>query len=517
MNNQATTSDFSRMSYAGFIWRLRANRQLLGASLGVSAALFGILKIFYPYPDFFGDSYSYIYAAASHLDINIWPIGYSKFLELFHSITPSATALVAFQYFTLQLAAIHFLFTMVYFYNLTPRSRNILFLFFVVNPLTLYLCNTINSDALFATVTLLWITELIWVIHRPRRYRVATSAALLFVAFTIRNNAYYYPLAGALAFLLCQQSRGYKVAGVALPVLLIIPFVLFTRDAAYKLTGTRQFSLFTGWQLANNVLYMYDQIEVDSMDLPTADTRELNRYALQYFRRINPETYRPVLEDYVGNFFIRQPEAPLKQYYASQYSFKEKDANIINWAKASQVFEQFGKALLEQHPTAYLRYFMLPNIKHYLIPPLSHIEIYNYGLNEIDPEAQKWFHYQSTAVRVASPTFQGKLLLLYTGLFLLLNVYYIGNILRWAFGNTGRAWKEPGVGTHFFILAYQVLNFSFSVTATVNILRYQYVPMLILAGFGITLGHCLKNQTTIAKTKPRSQHQKYGITEPNTF
>jgi hypothetical protein len=56
-----------------------------------------IFKYCYPYADFFSDSYSYIFAAARKMDVNIWPVGYSKFLWLFHQISSSDTALVAFQ------------------------------------------------------------------------------------------------------------------------------------------------------------------------------------------------------------------------------------------------------------------------------------------------------------------------------------------------------------------------------------------------------------------------------------
>ena len=504
-------------SYWQFIWKVRTNRILLLAGLGTSVLLFCILKIFYPFPDFFGDSYSYIYAASHHLDINIWPIGYSKFLAAFHALTYSGTALVAFQYFSMQIAILHFLFTVLYFYNLQGWHRNALAIFLVFNPLTLYLCNTVNSDALFGFLSLLWITELIWTVQRPNLYRLFTHAILLFLCFTVRNNAYYYPLVAAAAFLLSGQKVWRKAAGIALPFLFIIPFILYSRDAAFKLTGTRQFSLFTGWQLANNALYMYDQIDVDSADLPTAQARSLNRYAIQFFRRVKPEVYRDALESAVGNFFIREPEAPLKQYYGSHYIFTDEKSNIINWAHASEVFEPFGKTLILQHPLAYMEYFVAPNVKHYFIPPLSHVGLYNYGLNEIDPAAAAWFHYPNNKIRVSSHTLQGQLLQLYIGLFLLLNVYYALNILRFAFRGSFSAWRTPAVATQVLLLAFLVINFGFSIASTVNILRYQYIPMIALAGFGLTLGYYLEPQVAKPKARARSYTERYGITEPNTF
>jgi len=115
-----------------------------------------------------------------------------------------------------------------------------------VNPLSLYLSNTINSDALFGALSILWVTQLLWIIHKPRVYQLFVQAILLFLCFTIRNNAYYYPLIAIIAFLLTKQNWKWKLAGMVLPFLFIIPFVIHTQNEAYKITGTRQFSLFTG-------------------------------------------------------------------------------------------------------------------------------------------------------------------------------------------------------------------------------------------------------------------------------
>jgi hypothetical protein len=234
MNSGTKILSIPTTSYWQFVLKMPANRNLLLLGIGIPVLLFLVFKLLYPYPDFFGDSYSYIYAASVHLDINIWPIGYSKFLTLFHSITYSDLALVAFQYFTMQLVALHFFFTVLYFFNLTGWTRKALALFLFVNPLTLYLCNTINSDALFASLSLLWLTELLWIIQRPRLYQLLLEGVLLFVCFTIRNNAYYFPVIAAIAFILSKQAIGRRIAGTAIPFLFIVPFILHTREASYK-------------------------------------------------------------------------------------------------------------------------------------------------------------------------------------------------------------------------------------------------------------------------------------------
>jgi hypothetical protein len=508
MNATATILSPNTVSYRRFIWNNPINRKQLlwGSALSISS--FVLFKLLYPFPDFFSDSYSYIGAAAANLNISIWPIGYSKFLAALHFLTHSDTVLVRFQYFFIQLAALHFFFTIQYFFTPSKWCRQLLFIFLFVNPLTLYLANTVNSDALFGALSLLWITELIWIVQRPRTYQILTQAILLFLCFTIRNNAYYYPVVSILAFFMSKQSLWRKLSGALLPFALIIPFVLFTENAAYKLTGTRQFSLFTGWQLANNALYIYDQIEVDSNDFATPEARELNRISIAFFKQVNPQVYRDYLDSYVGNFFIRQPEAPLKQYYGHHYKvIKNEYSDIINWAHASAAFEPFGKTIILNHPIDYIQYFVYPNTWHYFIPPLSHLEKYNYGVDDIEPIAQHWFNYRQAKIHVFSHGFQGILLTIYQAFFLLINLYYLWYVLR-----LGIRVKLDGPPAFYaiqkVIMVFFLFNLGFSLIATENILRYQFVPMIVLFGFGLLLADTLVIKKESQKTQKSPENSR---------
>jgi len=497
-------------SFWQFVWKDDQNRKILFLALGLSAVSFLIFKLLYPYPDFFSDSYSYISAASTGMDISIWPIGYSKFLALFHALTYSDTAFVGFQYFFLQLAVIYFYFNVLYFYNTSATTRKFLFVFLFINPLSLYLCNTINSDALFAALSVLWFTQLIRVLYKPQIHQLFIQAILLFLCFSVRNNAYYYPLIAILAFLLSNQTWRVKIAGIILPFFLIIPFVIHTRNEAFKLTGTKQFSLFTGWQLANNALYIYDQIEVDSSKLPTPASKELNRMSVSFVAYYNSPDYRPFLESFVGNFFIKAPDAPLKQYYFRHFHNAKTEADYVaDWGKASAAFEPFGKYIILHHPIAYARYFMWPNTLHYFLPPLSHIEVYNYGENKIDPVAQTWFHYPKPEVHCISHKLQG-LLIAYEALFLLFNLYYLLQFIIYLRRGNITASLANIHPSYWLTACFILLNFGFSVFATLNILRYQIVPMLLLLTFGLLLSDYLEE--TVKQRK-----RKLQIDEPGKY
>ena len=454
-------------------------------------------KLLYPYPDFFDDSYSYLFAACVHLDISIWPIGYSKFLGAFHRITYSDIALVSFQYFFMQLANLYFYFTVAYFFKMSKANKCILWVFLFVNPLLLCLCNLVNSDALFAALTMIWLTQLIWVVLRPSIYYLTIQALLLFLCFTIRNNAYYYPLISAIAILLSRQSWIRKGLGIALPLLLIALFVFHTRDASYKLTGTRQFSLFSGWQLANNALYIYDQVQIDSTTLPTPEARELNRISIEFFRHVNPQEYRSYLESYVGNFFIKDRQAPLKIYYHLHAMGEGEIGDIVDWGRTSAALEPFGKSVILHHPIAYIRFFVWPNFFHYLLPPLSNLEKYNYGFHHVAPIAKYWFHFPSTKIHYFSANLQG-ILLIYTAYFLCCNLYLLWKLTSCTYQWLSSLSRKKPPAVIIMILSFVLLNFLFSLVSTVDILRYQCAPMIVITTLVILLD---EYQSTFVKTQ----------------
>jgi hypothetical protein len=463
--------------------------------LAISAAEFAGFKLCYPYPDFFDDSYFYIFSAKSNLGISIWPIGYSKFLALFHFITYSSTALVAFQYFLLQLSLLLFYFTLRYLFHTGRTTNSIMFFPLMINPLSLYLCNVVNNDAIFAAISMLWITQIIWILRRPMIYQIFIQALLVLLCFSVRNNAYYYPAVTVLAFLLSGQNWLKKTAGILSTIFAIALFIQHTRSEAVKLTGTDQFSLFTGWQLANNALYIFDQVEVDSSDLPTPEAKEINSISIQFFNSINSPGYRSSLESFVGNFFIKYSKSPLKVFFYRHYDPKDEMSMIRDWGRASASFSPFGKYVLTHYPMSYFQYFVHPNIRHYFLPPLSHLETYNYGTNQIEPIAMHWFHFGGTTVHCLSYSLQG-FLLIYAAFFLLANLYFACQSFLYFRAIPHDSPQKALVQRVFpVIFSFVILNFLFSISVTVNILRYQVVPMILLFAFGLVIHDYLKLQS----------------------
>src|SRR5687767_11301464 len=83
-------------------WEDNENKRLLLIAVIVMIVSFTWLKIVYPFPNFMPpDSESYLEAADKNQFINVWAIGYSKFLRFVSSFTNSHFILVIMQYLML--------------------------------------------------------------------------------------------------------------------------------------------------------------------------------------------------------------------------------------------------------------------------------------------------------------------------------------------------------------------------------------------------------------------------------
>ncbi|GAA0557910.1 hypothetical protein [Chitinophaga japonensis] len=465
---------------------LQAHKRYLWIALAGGLLQFIIFKILYPFPDFISDSYSYMDTNLYHMTVNLWPIGYSRFIALVRLFTPSHTVLVLLQYMILEAALLYFFFSLLRLYGLPRWGQRVLFIFLFFNPLFLYLANCVLSDALFCAVSLVILTLYLRMFRQPRISHIVVTTLLIGLAFTIRYTAIYYPLTGIVALLLAAYRWPLKIAGIVAPWALIVPFILYTQQQTKAATGTAEFSVFGGWQIANNALYMYEHIEVDTTQLPPG-TLELDRMARRYFREVPPE--QRVLADIEGTFFIKMPNAILKPYMLARYhNFVDAPTHFRAWGAVSPVYKAYGTHLIKQHPFAFARYYLWPNTKNYFLPYLEKFGFYNIGMRRMFGAAVVWFQLDSDEVRLLpSIYFQGYVFALYPLFFMVMNVYFAGCFLFFCLGGKWRNNSRLFNAAVLLTAAFLFLNFCFSVFATPVVLRYQVVPMVLLVGFSLLL------------------------------
>src|SRR5580692_6064936 len=262
------------------------NRAYLYIALIGIPAWIVLFKACYPFADYMTDSYTYIDVAVNHTPISYRPVGYSRLLYWLHALNTSDTFLFCFQYVLLQTAGLFFFFSIRYFFPLNRIFSGILFAFLVFNPVSLILSNLVMSDAVFTALSLIWLAQLLWIINRPAWYHVIIQAILLGMIFSLRYTAIYYPLVGGVAFLLSRRNWLFKTAGIGIGLLTVWGEMKVTTRATAAYTGTKVFSGFSGWQIANNALHMYPYInDPDSAALPPPEFAQLDYFVKRYFAK----------------------------------------------------------------------------------------------------------------------------------------------------------------------------------------------------------------------------------------
>ena len=420
-----TNNTSERISLRSFVRGDRNNVLYLRFAIGISIVGFILFKLMYPYPDFYIDSYSYLHAAATNASVNIWPIGYSKFLWAIHQFSHSDTLVVAIQYFLVLASQIYFFFSVLYFYRLKKDSRNLLFLFLFLDPLFWFLCNYIGRDGLFLACSLAWFSQLLWLIHRPNVWGNVFLALFVFLAFTLRYEAIVYPIVSVIVIAWLRGKFWEKVPGALAGLVLIGLFAVFTRAQNYKETGNRVLSVASGWKMANNVLFMYPHISVDSANVPSG-CKKLDDSVRYYFRHCKPRllTVSPV----DGWFYIRELKTPLNDYLARDLNItKERrpdDTTSALWlfGAVSPVYAEYARFLMRHYPAEFSKHYLLPNTWTYLWAPFEKLDVYNMQIDTVQSAAQQWFDFKTRKIDHYSKYFQYVLVSPLPIFFLLINL-----------------------------------------------------------------------------------------------
>lgn len=468
------------MPYRSFIFSNRLHKRYLYIAITAIIIQFIVFKWLYPFGDYFTDSYSYISAAANHDKISFRPIGYSRFLHMVHTVSRSETALVYIQYLLLQLGALHLFFSLLYFYHPGKTAHILLFILLVCNPVLLYLSNYVSSDAVFTALSLFWLLQLLWAIHRPRLYQLPLLAGLLYLLFQIRLAALYYPVTGIFALLILRHQLWYRITGALLLVAVTAFCIVSARKATEAATGTRISSAFSGWQWANNALHICCHVQPDTAGLPPA-CAGLDSFVRRYFDTACPRR----ITASVSTEYMWDDDKPLKQYMEYYWQQKDLAGYFEAWHAVAPIYSSYAFYLIRKHPAAYAQYYLWPGTGTYLLPSLEVMHTYNQGIDTIDKVAKNWFGYPGTKVSCVSKSLQRVLLAPVPPFFLFINLLFITGMV-WFGRVKGFRRAAPAFSRSLLLVAFFCLvNAAFSIVATPGSVRYEAFPMLLLACFSL--------------------------------
>ena len=469
-------------TFTQFLFYNRKNRITLYLSAAAIIIQFAIFKYLYPFANYIhGDSFYYLDAAAKNLTISIYPIGYSKFLRLVSVFAKPDLVLVSLQYLMIQCSSLFLLFTLFYFYKAGRATQVVLLCFMTFNPLSLHLGNMISSDGLFLALSMIWFALLLWIIYNPSNKIIFWHGIVLFAAFTVRYNALVYPLIALLAFGVSKLSLRKKGIGLGLALLLCGWFAGLNMFHYKKLTGYWQFSPFSGWQWANNALYIYR--EVDSADRSPVP---LKFSALDNMVRIEYDKYPDLDIGEAGTFFMWEPKLPLMQYSDSLFIKDIAATKFKKWASMGPFYTSYGLYIIKKYPLHFLRYFVWPNTQKYLIPPVEYLGNYNWGYPTVPELAVKWFGYKNGQVKTNMKNGKVWILDYYPILVCFINLFMLLGLLSYVLL---KGWQHNTTFNKCMLMAGFVwlANAGFTIFLASAALRYQSFPALLSVTFSVLL------------------------------
>lgn len=437
-----------------------------------------IFKILYPFADYNRDSYNYIAAAISNSDYSLWPTGYSKFLNLLHSITDSDFVLTTLQYLLLEVSGFVFFITLRQRYIPAAYITNTLFAFLLFNPLCLYIGNYVSPDSIFIALSLLWLSNLLGIIGKPAAWQLATQAVLLLVLMTIKIQALWYPLISIVVFLQTRHRPSYKVAGIATCVSLL---VIMASRASDVQANSRQMPLAAvmGWNLANNALYLYPHIDSGKIHV-SPKTREIDKVVRKHFYEAARE--RATVSPVDGAYYMYAFESPLRQYWLHQLLADKSRTEEQVWCQLAPVLADYGKEIIRKNPSAYARYYLLPNAINYFFPKPLEWAVYNAGQQDVAPAIKKWFQYEE-APRCVFPRIQGIILFFFSALFLMINASFLF-LAGWVIAKNKLRGLHQTIRSGFTLcLLFYLANVLFSITLAPVDLTSVFFPLILYTCF----------------------------------
>jgi hypothetical protein len=457
-----------------WIWQDRRARFYLISATAFSMLAFIWFKSRYPYPNFLPDSYSYLEAAFNNKTVNMWPIGYSKFLRLFSGFTRWDTAQVFIQFAILQTSTVYFALTVFYLLSPGKWASHIIFVCCVANPLSLYVSNFISSDALFASLSLIWLTQILWILNNPNSRLLVIHAVVLVLALMVRYNALFYPIISLIVIGSACMKKSHKMIGIASIVFFLGGFIGINLLQFKQLTGKAQFSPFGGWQLASNALFAYAHSIPDPVQAVPERFRSLHGVVNRHMDSISRLPYRP--DSQLGIYYLWDEHAPLKQYLRVTWRGDAVTDDFKKWASMGPLYSAYGSWLIRRHPIDFAKYFLWPNMVNYYVPNTEFLGLNNMKSDSVEDMARLWFHYKSNKITIRSKEIG--LTEVYPILLALVNLLFVLSFFGfWLLGGFKKL-AHHFTGTLLWFSFIWLSNFSFSVFASPIVLRYQVFPLI---------------------------------------
>jgi hypothetical protein len=445
--------------------------------------IFAGYKIIFPFPTLTPDSHTYLVMAYNNQLVGAFPGGYGKFLRLFSAFTSSALMLTMFQYIYLQFCTIYFLFRIAYLFKFSVWVTRLLITLSVVNPIIILSSNLITPDALFAGVSIIWFSQLLEIRYKPTLGMLLSHAMTALVAFSLKYNALYYPLISLLVIIFSDLRFRSKAIGFGMVVLLLGGFIGATQVEYEKSTGWNQFAPSIGWQLAGNILTAYEQFpENKNVQFPKRFA-ELNKLVTQHVDSLNDVA--KYLHSKLSYFYQYDKSSPLYAYMNKAWTFDTTGSKIKHWSRMGPTYMEYGIMLIQNHPEAYIKHFVKPNLNYFFTPNAEVLGYYNLSGKTVDSLARTWFNLKISKAYNNNTDIPGSDY--FSIPVAIANTVFMLGFIAFCYLNGFKAVNRFAGTALKLALLFWCCNFLFSIISAPIMLRYQIFPFVLAYSFATFL------------------------------
>jgi hypothetical protein len=237
--------------------------------------------------------------------------------------------------------------------------------------------------------------------------------------------------------------------------------------------------------MATNALFAYAHVPPNAKERVPRAFKKIHGITVKHMDSLSRVKIRPDQE--LGIYYLWDEKAPLKVYLAQKYAKDSTTHYLKRWASVAPLYGQYGSWLIRQHPGAFAKHYVLPNLVNYYAPPVEFLGIDNMGKDSVDQGALLWFGYKTNKVH----SFSKNRNIILTGIFppflavinILFFFSFVGFSVLGGFGKISPYAKKALL----IVLLIWCVNLVFSVLASPIVLRYQAFPFIITFVAGVLL------------------------------
>ena len=324
------------------------------------------IRVCYPTPATYSDSFTYVAAAESDQFSIYRPFGYSAFLQIVHAVSHSVQAVIVAQFILYAFTLGLFLLALKRFYSIHKTwLRVLLEVIITLTPTCIYMLNAVMSDALFCCLIFVMLAMLLVVIYDNSWLAAGIYLAAFFGCLFVRYSAMFFPIA-FIPVLILAGKPVLRWTTIGLTCVLFGIFYHNITSNMQQVVHRSQFSTgFDGWQLASNGMHVLPYID-DEQQPDDRRLRDLHNFVQPAYNDLIVTSTDS--GKHVTAAFIWQSHFPLKQYLF-RYIQTTQTPYPVAWARlGGGLFADYGKWLIFHYPALFWKYYLWLNIKSVFYP-----------------------------------------------------------------------------------------------------------------------------------------------------